>query len=109
MSTAAIEWLRERAADVPPELQARMELALLTTGHDDAAAADVAHALAQAAVSCLRDALTTCEHRRAALPLLAADALITAAFEAAADRDPAAVAALCAEYDALHIEAVAAS
>ena len=67
--------------DVPAALAAHMRRALddvapANTGDDPAV--DPAR-FAAAAHACLRDALTACDDRDAALPLLAADALITAA------------------------------
>ena len=80
MSDRARAWLAMRAGAVPPVLEARMESALDDVLDDDV----VARALADAARSCLRDAMRAGEDRAAALHLLAADALITYACEAAA-------------------------
>lgn len=79
-----------RAGPVPPELEARMESAI-----DDAPDDDSVHApLADAARICLRDALAAGDDRAAALHLLAADALLTYACEAAAEHGAAALAEL---------------
>ncbi|HSJ25124.1 MAG TPA: hypothetical protein VK929_10670 [Longimicrobiales bacterium] len=114
-AAATRKWLSERSADVPESLLARMERAVddVALDHhgvqDDAGVADV---LAAAAVLCLREAAADCDVRDAALPLLAADALMTAAFEAAAGVDDPATAlqalrALCDEYDVHRIAAQA--
>ena len=78
------EWIAARAPDVPPALDAQIRAAL-----GSALQQDVAHApeacvrAASSVVTDLLDARRT--GREAALPLLAADALVTYAFEAAAD------------------------
>lgn len=83
MSDRARAWLAMRAGAVPPVLEARMERAIDDVLDDDV----VARALADAARSCLRDAVRAGDDRAAALHLLAADALITYACEAAAAGD----------------------
>ena len=87
MSEAARAWLATHAADVPAQLQQRME--------DAAAAVDaqprVADELAAAAVACLRIAAERCDERAAALHLLAADALVTHACALAAEEGSAAL------------------
>lgn len=70
-----------RAGAVPPALEARMESAIEDVIDDDSVPAS----LADAARVCMRDALAAGDDRSAALHLLAADALITYACEAAAD------------------------
>ncbi|HSK19770.1 MAG TPA: hypothetical protein VK912_11540 [Longimicrobiales bacterium] len=81
MSDRARAWLATRAGAVPPALEARMESAM-----DDVVGQDtVPAALAAAARVCMRDALAAGDDRSAAVHLLAADALITYACEAAAD------------------------
>jgi hypothetical protein len=91
MHEHARSWLADRAADVPPSLQAR----LVTAVGDVVAApsAPVWDVLATAAFACLDEAAGRCDDRDAALELLAADALITGACEAAA-AEPAALRAL---------------
>lgn len=87
MSDRARAWLAMRAGAVPPELESRMESAI-----DDVPGDDTIHgALADAARICLRDALAAGDDRAAALHLLAADALLTYACEAAADPDASAL------------------
>ena len=80
MSDRARAWLAMRAGAVPPVLEARMERAMDDVLDDDV----VARALADAARSCLLAAVHSGDDRAAALHLLAADALITYACEAAA-------------------------
>ncbi|HSJ06702.1 MAG TPA: hypothetical protein VK936_08370, partial [Longimicrobiales bacterium] len=83
MSSPARSWLAARSAGVPASLQTRMETALLEA---PAPAGSPVHAeLAAAAIACLQAALRIGDDRSAAIHLLAADALITAACEAAAD------------------------
>jgi hypothetical protein len=96
MSTHGRAWLASRANDVPPSLQARMELAV--DGTAAATPPDVAGDLAAAALACLEQAFDNCDERGAALHLLAADALMTGACEAAAGSPAiphAALEALC--------------
>jgi hypothetical protein len=76
----ARQWLDRRGGDVPPALQQRMLEAV-----DAGAGESVPAVLADASLACLRDALELCDDRAAALHLLAADALVTAACEAAAE------------------------
>lgn len=78
------DWLERRLSDVPPELaDAVRGLAEFRTGSGFAAAAS------RAALAALdragRERTADSEAREAALRLLAADALLTYAFEAAAD------------------------
>ena len=75
MSSAAA-WLEPHIAQAPAQLRARMLAALVP-------ADDVPQALADAALSCLQDALGKPDD---ALDLLAADALLTHAFAAAAEQ-----------------------
>ncbi|MGH7448341.1 MAG: hypothetical protein ACRELT_12315 [Longimicrobiales bacterium] len=96
MSDRTRAWLALRAGAVPPVLEARMESAIDDVFDHDASA----DALADAARSCLRDALAAGDDRAAALHLLAADALITYACEAAADDGPEALAALAEAWSA---------
>lgn len=81
--TEAAAWLRARLSGAPPELLDAMEWAL----PEDAPS--VADALAAGALL-LYDALRTGgDAREDALPLLAADALMTHALQAQAEADPA--------------------
>lgn len=90
MSDRARAWLAMRAGAVPPVLEARLESAIDDAFDDD----DLPDELADAARSCLRAALAAGDDRDAALHLLAADALITYACEAAADGGGEALSAL---------------
>jgi hypothetical protein len=91
-------------------------------GEADRAAepADIAAQLGAAALVCLREALDRCDDRAAALHLLAADALMTAACEAAATtvdsahaRDerevPRALSELCAVFSTARLSALVSS
>lgn len=91
MSDRARAWLAMRAGAVPPELEAVMENAVDEVIGENM---PIHHALAEAARICLRQVLRNCEQRTAALPLLAADALITYACEAAVDEPGDALAEL---------------
>lgn len=77
---SARAWIEAREPDIPEPLRGRMRSALSMTAGD----ADPATGLAHAALDCLHAALDAGDERRAALHLLAADALITHAAEAAA-------------------------
>ena len=81
----AERWLRERLAGAPPELLAEMSAALPgdTVGIPDA--------LAEGAMALYAGLRSGCAAREDALPLLAADALLTHALQAQAEADPAAV------------------
>jgi hypothetical protein len=92
VSEQARAWLAMRAGAVPGALQTRMESAIAGLDGDNVAAV-----LAEAAHACLGDALAAGDERGAALHLLAADALITYACEAAADADGSALAGLAAD------------
>ena len=85
MNDAARDWLTARAGAAPPSLCKAMHAAL------DAGRADgsVAAVLCDAALHALESALQAGDDRAAAWHLLAADALLTAACEAAVD-DPGA-------------------
>jgi hypothetical protein len=99
MSSHGRAWLDSRARDVPPSLATRMRLAVDVIAA--AAPPDVPGELAAAALACLQQAFDGCDERDAALHLLAADALVTGACEAAAGAvatpREAALEALCAE------------
>ena len=76
-------WLESRLAGVPPELAEAMRDAISRV--DGGAASTPAEALAEASVAELCSVTEAEQNRRAALRLLAADALLTYAFEAAVD------------------------
>ena len=78
------EWLAQRQPAPPDALRARLEAVLGDAAEDDAAAAtEVCLRAAERVVSELLRG--DCASRESALDLLAADALVTYAFEAAAD------------------------
>lgn len=85
-------WIRERLADAPPALLDAMAAAL------PADAPSVPDALAGGAAALLERVARGSGGREDALPLLAADALLTHAFQAQAEADPAGVAALAARW-----------
>ena len=86
--SAAESWLRERVPDAPAELLATMIASV------PADAASVPDALAAGALALYRRVAAGTGGREDALPLLAADALLTHAFEAQAERDAGGVEAL---------------
>lgn len=92
--TDAADWLRERLAGAPDALLAEMAAAL------PAGAPSVADALAAGAVTLYAQVLAGSGGREDALPLLAADALLTHALEAQAEADPDAVADFAARWGA---------
>lgn len=75
-----LSWLDARANAPPAELRDRMGEALAAVSSET-----VPGALAEAALSCMKDTLAAPEERASALDLLAADALLTYALEAAAE------------------------
>lgn len=94
MSDAARAWLAGRMPAPPAPLRERLEDALARA--DDAAG--VPAVLAEAALARLHDALALGDDRAAAFELLAADALLTYAFEAAAELGVDTVEALAEAY-----------
>lgn len=109
----ALAWLDGRTPSAPPVLRQRMETGLARSGRsvphakplagpagtDLGVESTVAGALAEAALDRLRLALAAPEDRAAALDLLAADALLTYACEAAAEAGADALADLIRAYD----------
>lgn len=79
---AARSWLAPRLYDVPDSLRMRMRTAV---SRDPQNGESVAEALLIAAMSCMDEALALGSARNAAGHLLAADALLTAACEAATE------------------------
>lgn len=77
------EWLHGRTPAAPPRLAARLEEVLVAADRDDASHA--ADACLDAAGALLADLLQRAPGREGALDLLTVDALVTYAFEAAAD------------------------
>jgi hypothetical protein len=112
---AAQAWVQRRESDVPAALRQRMETLLGATSGatppagtasagavsvDSAAStgnAPVEAALLEAALEGFRRALTRSRERSSALDLLAADALLTCACAAAAERGAPALEVLTAE------------
>lgn len=77
-------WLDARTPEAPPALRGR--IAQVVAAHPEWEQMSKAHALLKASQSLLRDVLAAePKDREAALALLAADACITYAFEAAAE------------------------
>ncbi|MBW3629747.1 MAG: hypothetical protein KY464_10670 [Gemmatimonadetes bacterium] len=93
MSTAE-GWLRARVSGAPPELLSTMIAALPN------APGAVPDALAGGALSLYARVANGSGGREDALPLLAADALLTHAFEAQAELDPAGLEALAIRWGA---------
>jgi len=109
-----VAWLEARAPAVPPALLDRLKQALAersgspqTGTGSNQSERDVAGTsgtpplaviLAEAAIDQLRNALTNGEDRDGAYDLLAADALLTYAFEAAAEHGPEAISACARVY-----------
>lgn len=92
--TAAEGWVRERLSDAPPRLLEVMLGALPAEG------GPVPDALAAGALRLYDAVARGSGGREDALPLLAADALLTHAFQAQGESDPAGVAALAERWGA---------
>jgi hypothetical protein len=90
----AERWLRERVDGAPEELVREMISALPATSPS------VPAALAEGALSLYCATVRGSGGREDALPLLAADALFTHAFQAQAELDPGGLRALAARYGA---------
>ncbi|HET6762747.1 MAG TPA: hypothetical protein VFH27_03720 [Longimicrobiaceae bacterium] len=80
-------WLREHLAEAPARLLDAMIAAVATNE-----SASVADALAEGAIALYQRVLAGTGRREDALPLLAADALMTHALEAQAASDPSGIA-----------------
>jgi hypothetical protein len=88
----------ELAAEIPAALRERMRVALADARAGGAPdGSGPGEMLARAALDCLRLVLASSGERESALDLLAADALLTDAVAAAAERGPAALAAFAEE------------
>jgi hypothetical protein len=92
--SAAERWLRGRLGEAPPRLREAMLSALAEGG------APVPDALAAAALRLYEQVLGGSGGREDALPLLAADALLTHALEAQAEADPDGLAAFARRWGA---------
>ncbi len=88
-----LAWLDARESPPPPELRARMAEALAPVK-----AETVPGALAEAALACLQETVARPEERASALDLLAADALLTYALEAAAELGAETLRRIASEY-----------
>lgn len=84
--SAARQWLREHLDSTPDLL---LETMLEALGSDEGTS--IPEALARGAVDLYRRVLDGAGDRNDALPLLAADALFTAAFQAQAEIEPGAI------------------
>lgn len=93
--TTAGKWLRERLPDAPPRLLAAMTEALPASS-----SASVADDLAAASLVLLQRVAARDGCRDDALPLLAADALLTHALEAQAEADVDGLAGFVARWGA---------
>ena len=79
--TSAFAWLQTSITDAPDQLRVRMLRALADADENRS----VAQQLADAAMSCLSASLENTADRSCAIDLLAADALLTHACQAAAE------------------------
>jgi hypothetical protein len=100
--SAALEWLARREAP-PPLLERRIRRAIERL---DQPADSIVHTLADAALMCLRDAGRGGDQRSTANELLAADAMLTYACEAAAEEGIAALDRLTRELDIARFDAL---
>lgn len=100
MMSAATSWLSQRLVDAPEQLRARM-LAALDSALDSL---PLHERLALAACDCLMRALRDHASRDSALELLAADALLTHACEAAAEVGSDTLTTFTAAWSAPHFE-----
>lgn len=98
MSDPALAWIAAHEGTAPAPLRAALEAALAGADAEDVAVAD---RLARAALRELARALELGDDRAAAYPLLAADALLTASMDAAADEGLDSVAAAADAWGAL--------
>lgn len=100
--TAARDWLAARSPAPPERLAARMRQMVDRTGRRD----DLVDELGAAALACLRSALAATTRTDAALDLLAADGLLTYAWEAAAAGGPEVLERFAATYSPEHLATV---
>jgi len=98
--SAAERWLRERLPSAPPRLLEAMTAALpdAPAAEPDGGETCVPDALAEGALRLYQQVLGGSGGRDDALPLLAADALLTHALQAQAELDPEGVAAFAARW-----------
>jgi hypothetical protein len=100
MMNDATNWLAQRVVDAPAQLRARMLTALGTVSDS----VPLHERLALAACDCLTRALRDSVSRDSALELLAADALLTHACEAAAELGSDTLTAFAAAWGAPRFE-----
>ncbi len=105
-TAAALAWLERRLPEAPEALRLRMAEAVGSL-EGDAATGAIPVLLARAAEECLRATLADPSERPAALHLLAADALLTHACQAAAEQGLGALEALTEAYAPAHFAALA--
>lgn len=98
----ALAWLSPRVAGAPKQLEQRMTEALQAV----AAQRTVQDQLAEAALWCLRRSLEEEQRAEKALQLLAADALLTHACEAAAEMGSDALTLFTATWNANRFESL---
>ncbi|MGQ0814467.1 MAG: hypothetical protein ACT4O1_08365 [Gemmatimonadota bacterium] len=98
--TDALSWLKKRIDGAPTQLRERM-LASVTDVPDNH---DLHDRLAEAAMVCLQRAMRGQARRDTALELLAADALLTHAAEAAAEAGSETLAAFASNWNAARFE-----
>ena len=96
MSDRALAWLEAHLPGAPPQLLDAMRAAVAETSVDE----PVPDRMAEAALALYRDAATGSGLRDEALGLLAADALLTHAFEAQTEDDPGALTAFAQRWGA---------
>jgi hypothetical protein len=99
MSEAAV-WLTARITDAPDALRDRMLAAL----SEVSGAEEIHEHLGQASALCLERAMAEQARRESAMDLLAADALLTHACEAAAEAGSDVLAAFAGAWDATRFE-----
>lgn len=95
-------WLATRIADAPEALRERMLAALDSVN----GAEEIHEHLGQAAALCLERAMAEPARRVSALDLLAADALLTHASEAAAEAGSNVLAGFASAWDATRFEQI---
>ena len=100
--SAASAWLADRISSAPESLREAMLAALDEVNE----APEIHEHLAQAATVCLERAMSGQTRREKAMDLLAADALMTHACEAAAEPESENIEAFAAAWDAARFEQI---
>lgn len=98
----ALQWLTPRMSSAPDQLKQRMIAAIEGVAPQNT----IQDQLAEAALSCLKQALANGLRRESALQLLAADALLTHASEAAMEAGNDAIAEFASRWDASRFESL---